>query len=416
MAWTLALAVIVGICGACDRSSSTPPPAPITTVKATPIDPPVARGAMAPNLVAANEDLLLTWLEPVDEARSAHRLRLSRLAHGSWSKPTTITEGAKVVANWADVPSVARQDDGTLVAHWAEKSADGHAYDVVLGRSVDGGTTWRRLGSPHRDGTVTEHGFGALVPDGDATLVLWLDGRATANSAAGATAIRAARIGDTIGEEQVVDDRVCDCCSTAAAITADGPVVVFRDRSADELRDPWIARRIGGSWSASRAVHADGWQIAGCPVNGPALSAVGANVVVAWYTSADRPTIRIAFSANAGATFDRPIDVDAPRGTRTPIGRVDVVIERPDRAIVSWVASERTDGHVLIRRVSRDRRRGSELEIAMITAAREGGFPRMESIGDDVVFAWTDARAGVRAARLQRSQVPALDELVMAPP
>lgn len=229
-----------------------------------------------------------------------------------------------------------------------------------------------------------------------------------ANDAPGATMLRAASIGETIGAEQVVDDRVCDCCSTAAAMTADGPAAVFRDRTTDEVRDPWIARRTAGSWSPSRAVHADGWNIPGCPVNGPAIAAVGREVVVAWYTLAERrPTVRIAFSADAGTTFERAIEVDAPRGARAPIGRVDVVIDRPGAAVVSWIAAEQDDGRLLVRRIARDGRNGAELELTAIAASRSGGFPRIESLGDDLVFAWTDVPAAtVRAARIARTSIP----------
>jgi hypothetical protein len=375
------------------------------------IDPPVARGAASPNLVATSEGAMLTWLEPVDAVRSVHRLRVARLAGGTWSTPITITEGPTIVANWADVPSVARQDNGTLVAHWAEKSAapDPHGYDVVLARSIDGGATWRRLGVAHRDGTDTEHGFVSLIPDGDAILAFWLDGRATSNGE-GATALRSARIGEAIGDDRVLDDRVCDCCSTSAVATGDGPVVAYRDRTADELRDPWVLRRVAGTWSEPRPVHADGWRITGCPVNGPALVAAGREVAVAWYTSAEQqPRVRIAFSSDAGVTFEPPIEVDAPHATRSPIGRVDAVLDRTGEALVSWMASERDGARLLVRRVARDRRRGLELQIASVTAAPEVGFPRMESVGGDVVFAWTDTRSGtVRVSRLAAVDVPAV--------
>jgi hypothetical protein len=408
--------VLAIVAASCDRSAPTQAKGSAgaagssATATAIAIDPPAAAGAASPNLVAAGGAIFATWLEPSDVSPKAHRLRIARFANGRWDPAATIAEGASIVANWADVPSVARQDDGALVAHWAETSAaGGEAYDVVLARSSDGGATWRRLGSPHRDGTPTEHGFVSLVPDGDAVLAVWLDGRATANGAAGATSLRAARIGAALGEEQLVDERVCDCCSTSAARTADGPAVIFRDRGAGELRDPSIARRIGGTWAAPRGVHADGWQIAGCPVNGPMLAAAGREVVAAWYTLAEKqPRVRVAFSGDAGATFDRPIEVDAPRGARVPIGRVDVVIDRPGEALVGWVTSEREEGRLLVRRVARDRRRGPELEIAAISSAREGGFPKLELLGGDVVLAWTDTRARtIRAVRLSRGDVPA---------
>ena len=214
---TLAVLVVLAACG----RSSKPTSAPIA------IDPPAGSGATSPNVIASGDAILLTWLEPVDDKRSAHRLRFAQLAHGAWTQPTTIAEGATIFANWADVPSAVRAADRTLVAHWAEKSgSEPDAYDVVLARSKDDGATWQRLGRPHTDATATEHGFVSLVPDGDGVLALWLDGRAMAGGKEGATTIRAARVGETFGDETLVDDRVCDCCSTSAAMTTDGPVIV----------------------------------------------------------------------------------------------------------------------------------------------------------------------------------------------
>jgi hypothetical protein len=223
------------------------------------IDPPAAAGAMAPNLAATAGGWLMTWVEP---GSGGHRVRFARFAAGAWNAPSTIAEGAAIVANWADVPSVAAAADGALVAHWAEASTD-EAYDVVLARSEDGGASWRRLGVPHRDGTRTEHGFVSLVGEGAAVRAVWLDGRA------GTTALRSALVGVSIGEEEVIDARVCDCCGTAAIATEGGTLVAYRDRSGDELRDIATARRASEGWSEPSAVHGDGWKIAGCPVNGP---------------------------------------------------------------------------------------------------------------------------------------------------
>jgi hypothetical protein len=409
----------------CDRSSPSSPPQaspaskPDRAPRIVAIDPPAAAASASPNLIASGDAVLATWIEPAPPG--SHRVRLARFASGRWSTASTISEGADILANWADVPSVVRQASGVLIAHWAESTAasGAHGYDVILARSTDDGASWHRLGSPHRDRSASEHGFVSLVPDGDAVLALWLDGRAMVSGATGATMLRAARIGEAIGEEHIVDDRVCDCCSTSATATPDGPAVAYRDRSGDELRDPFVSRRTSAGWSAPRAIHADGWNFNGCPVNGPMLAASGRDVVAAWYTYADqRPAVRVAFSGDAGSSFDRPIDVDAPRGARVPLGRVDVAIDRPGEALVSWIASERDDARVLVRRVARDRRRGAELAVATTTAARDSGFPRMELLGDDLVVAWTDTRAkAVRAIRTPRADVPAVtragDDLVV---
>ena len=382
---------------ACDRSS--PPAASLRA-----IDPPATAGAIAPNIVATDSGLLATWIERVES--NHHRVRFAAYTRGTWQTAATIVEADNIVANWADVPSVAEQGDGTLIAHWAQKSAgDPYAYDVMLARSTAHGATWQPLGRAPRDATPAEHGFVSLLADARSTTAIWLDGRETGKG--GPTMLRAATIASGVEQETIVDDRVCDCCSTAAAMTDSGPIVVYRDRTADELRDVWVARLLDGTW-ASHPVHRDGWKITGCPVNGPAVAARGRDVVVAWFTYADSiARIRVAFSRDAGASFAAPIDVDAPRGTRAPAGRVDVVLDGT-QAIVSWLVSDREAGIVLLRRVSADGRLGPEYEVARTKAGRDSGFPRLTRAADDLVIMWTEPSepSRLRAARLAVSAVP----------
>ena len=70
--------------------------------------------------------------------------------------------------------------------------------------------------------------------------------------------------------ETLIAPRVCECCSTAAAVTSDGILAAFRGRSGNEVRDIYVARLINGRWSAPAVVHDDGWRIEACPINGPA--------------------------------------------------------------------------------------------------------------------------------------------------
>jgi len=410
---SIATATAMAMLVACDRSPAQAPAASSTRSAGpsiTLLDVATTAGAASPDLVASGHRALLTWLEPSQGDHGAHRLRISELVSGRWIPPRTIAEGAAIVASWVDVPSVVRQDARTLVAHWSERSsASADAYDAIIARSIDDGQTWQRLGPVHRDRSATEHGFVSLVPDGDAVLAIWLDGRAVTRTG-GATSLRGARIGQAIGEEEVLDDRVCDCCSTSAVVAGDGPVVVYRDRSDDEIRDPAAVRRVNGTWQRPLAVHDDRWQITGCPVNGPASAALGRDLVVGWYTQADqRPTVRIAFSRDAGATFADPILIDEPRGARAPIGRVDAALVHGGEAVVSWMAAERDGGRLLVRRVASDGRQGAELEVAALPAGRDGGVPRIERVDDDLLLAWIDAASQrPRVARIALADVPAL--------
>jgi hypothetical protein len=151
-------------------------------------------------------------------------------------------------------------------------------------------------------------------------------------------------------------------------------------------------------------VHRDGWRIDACPVNGPAVSASGRRVAVAWFTAAnDSARVKVAFSDDAGATFGAPVRVD----DGNPAGRVDVELLADGSALVTWI--ERTgadDAAVRARRVSGTATEpGTAMTIASSSAERASGFPRTAVSGDHVIFAWTvpGTPSEVRVARTQVS-------------
>lgn len=378
----------------------------------TRVDPPARPGALGPNLSLDGKTVLLSWLEPphpgVKPQDGNYALRFSRLESGRWSEPATVASGTDFFANWADFPSVTPDARGRLLAHWAAKSSgEKYAYDVRLALSKDRGRTWKPLGAAHDDKTLTEHGFVSAVPEGDRIRLFWLDGREMAGGSgghgeggSGAMTLRTALVGDAIGKSEVLDRKVCDCCQTGAAATAGGPAVVYRDRSNGEIRDIAVVRRIGNRWTAPKPVHRDGWEIGGCPVNGPAIAAAGRRVAVAWYTqAADRPRVEVAFSNDAGASFSPAVVVDA----RAPLGRVDVVLDGNGDALVLWAASEGKSAAIHLARVTPAGRVGPALPVAVTDASRSSGFPRVERAGDTLVVAWIEASepSRLRAATIK---------------
>ncbi len=366
---------------------------------ATDIDPPAPEGSFAPRLAASERELLLTWWEPVGEPEATgHRLMFSRY-DGEWSAPSVVVADRDVFANWADVPSVVREPSGDLLAHWLEKTAAAtFAYSIVLARSSDDGASWVELGRLNDDDTDTEHGFVSLVPEDGAVRAFWLDGRGMVDE--GPMTVRTARIGASIGESELVDERVCECCPTDAVATSEGAIVVYRDRSEDETREIYSVRRGNDGWSAPAAVTDDGWTIAGCPVNGPAIDHRDGRTAVAWFTGADgapQVSARFGLTPEAG----RPIVID----DAGPVGRVGLTLDADGSAIVSWLAVVDDEAELRLRRLSPDGRVGEALALGRTSGSRASGVPQLGRMGGRLVAAWVEVSEGVES-RIRVRQVP----------
>ncbi len=364
------------------------------TLTIEPLASPAAAGSAQPQLTVSDRGALLSWIERSDDRAT---LKFAERRGGGWSEPRAVASGRDWFVNWADVPSVLRLADGTLYGHWLQKSgASTYAYDVRLARSVDDGKTWGASFTPHHDGTQTEHGFASLFQMPGAGLgLVWLDGRAMAagghdGHGGGEMSVRGA-VFDRAGQqtdETTIDLRVCECCPTAAAVTSEGPIVAYRDRSPDEIRDIYVSRFTGGKWTAPAAVHDDGWRIAACPVNGPALSAAERRVAIAWFTATgDEGHAFAAFSTDAGASFGIPIRLDEA----SALGRVDIELLPDGSALAAWI--EFADGRAQFkaRRVTADGGTSPAVPVSALAAGRASGYPRIVRAGHDVHFAWTEA-------------------------
>lgn len=352
---------------------------------------PAEAGAAEPNLAPTPDGrVLMSWLVPTDDSATAMRFSV-REPDGTWWEPREVMRRRDLFVNWADFPSIIELGDGRLLAHWLQRNGSGrYAYDVRVAESRDGGKTWGASVTPHTPGIEAEHGFVAMLPmaDSGAGMVL-LDGGAGSEDAHGAQMhlAYAAWTATGLGARTVIDHRVCDCCQTALAMTTKGPVVAYRDRSDGEVRDISVVRLVDGAWTEPRAVHADGWKIDFCPVNGPAISAVGDTVAVALFAAPnDSGVVRVAFSRDAGATFDAAVRVDGGK----PTGRVDVELVDGRTALVSWI--ERVgekDAQVWARVVRADGTLEAPLVVGGSEATRSSGFPRMARIPGGVLMAWT---------------------------
>jgi hypothetical protein len=341
-----------------------------------------------------NEIVYLSWIEKKNKKSS---LNFSTLSGGKWTEPVTIATGNNWFVNWADYPVLISDGNQQLVAHYLEKSGvSTYAYDVKYKTSPDNGKTWRDAKILHDDGKQAEHGFVSMMPYNGKFFVSWLDGRNTGMEEVaggheehhGQMSLRGA-IMDKQGnkmDEWELDSRVCDCCQTSAALTTNGPVVVYRDRSDSEIRDMSIVRFVNGQWTSPQTIFPDQWKITGCPVNGPRADAIENNLAIAWFSMQEnKAQVKIIFSDDGGATFKKPIQVDEGK----PIGRVDVVMLNEKTAMISWM-----EGSIIkALKVNSDGTKGKPIIIAASSDSRSSGFPQMTKAGNSLIFAWTDSKS-----------------------
>lgn len=370
---------------------------------------PAAANSGQPQLSVSRRGVLLSWVERAGDVAT---LKFSERAAAGWTPARTIASGKDWFVNWADVPSALRLPSGAIVAHWLQKSGpDTYAYDVRLSHSTDDGKTWSASYLPHHDGTKTEHGFASLFPMADGFGLVWLDGRSMKSGGghdghgSGAMSVRFAQFDQSFAQvaDTAVDSKVCECCPTAAAVTAEGVIAAFRNRSDEEIRDNYVSRYVNGKWTTPQAVFNDNWKIAACPVNGPALDADGRRVVMTWFTvKQEQGHAYLAFSDDAGATFGQPIRVDDGGS----LGRVDVELLPDGAALATWIEFADQRAQFRARRIDRSGNRSAAITVAGIAGNRASGYPRAAVANGEVVFAWTESvdggglRVRTAAARL----------------
>ncbi|MGK0396089.1 MAG: hypothetical protein ACJAYE_002109 [Candidatus Azotimanducaceae bacterium] len=366
--------------------------------------------------------LHLSWVQSNGKVSSLYR---SYFAENTWSDTSLISSGDDWFVNWADFPFLS-VNDTSMAAHWLQKSSQGtYNYDIKAAFYNGATQRWSPPITIHKDGVSAEHGFVSMLPMADnRTFITWLDGRNTVkkdnagdhseghsmdhsidnpidnpidklmeHAMAGMT-LRAG-IFDADGnteKEWQLDALACDCCQTSSAMTKSGPVVVYRNRTEAEIRDIYITRMTDNGWSAPVPVYADDWQIAGCPVNGPAIASKNGLTAVVWFTAKnDKPTVQLALSADDGQSFGPPIMV-AQDSTN---GRVSIAILASGDTVVSWLETEGKAAQLKLARYDEQGNLKESFIVAETSASRRSGFPVIVSEGNDVYLTWTDVSTDV---------------------
>jgi len=173
--------------------------------------------------------------------------------------------------------------------------------------------------------------------------------------------------------------------------------VAYRDRTAGEIRDVQVALRPATGATVTKPVGTDGWEIAGCPVNGPALAARGGRLTVAWFTApGDRPRLAFARSADGGTTWSAPQPIAMATGA-TPMGQL-AAAAIGDGFALSWLEAIPGGSELRLARLDASGRLAPSAAIARTGAGRAAGIPRLAAAGKRLGLLWVDSATSLRFA------------------
>ena len=369
---TLIFLITAGIFISCEKITS--PPIPHFPI-----------GSEYPNICGTDKGFFMIWYE------GSEYLVMSEFNGENWIPKDTILSSNQFFKNWADLPQIFYAGGDTIALSWLEMSGQGtYDYNVKVAISGDRGKSWSDPVIPHRDGTIGEHGFVSFFKYFGEIGIIWLDSRAMMNSDHGLSpgGMRLYRSsinsnGD-LGPEIMLDDMVCECCPTSAINTNNGPLIAYRDRNKDEIRN--IQLSFINDIRLQYPINEDGWKIPGCPVNGPKLAVYGKKVVIVWYTAPNNePKVNIAFSKDGGISFGNPIKID----NGYALGRADVIWVDKENVIVSWLEEKNEDGELFLKLINAESGLFSFQTSFSVNSGRGSGYPKLAKTDDQIFVAWT---------------------------
>ena len=368
----LCLLIITGFFISCGKTTT--PPIPHFPI-----------GSEYPNICGTDKGFIMIWYE------GDKHLVMSEFTGENWIPKDTVVSSERFFKNWADLPQIFHIGGDTIALSWLEMSGEKtYDYNVKVAMSVDRGKTWSDPVIPHRDGTKGEHGFVSFFKYLGKTGIIWLDSRAIMandyNLSPKGMRLYMSTINSSgnLGPEIMLDDMVCECCPTSAVNTIEGPLIAYRDRSIDEVRN--IQLSLINDTRLQYPVSEDGWIIPGCPVNGPKMAVNGDKVAIVWYTAPNYESkVNMAFSKDGGLSFGTPIKID----NGYAIGRVDVIWLDKENVIVSWIEDKSGNGELILKSLNAEY--GSVLFQTSfpINSGRGSGYPKLAKTNDQIFITWT---------------------------
>ena len=275
---------------------------------------------------------------------------------------------------------------------------------IKMARSRDGGATFAAPVALQAANAPGDRGWAALAVDPRGTAhAIWLDHRGLAGGTGhtpGAThdgvamAQKSALFYASAKGEHSIANGVCYCCKTALAAGADGTLyAAWRHVYAGNHRDMAfsLSRDGGKTFSAPVRISDDGWEINGCPDDGPALATDGGTTVhVVWPTVVGGTTPEGAIfyaSTRDGRAFTPRLRIPTLGGAKP--SHPQIAIDRGGRTFVAWDETVNGRRVAAMRELRRTGDRITFGDPIVISANGPGSYPVLTATDGGVLAVWT---------------------------
>jgi hypothetical protein len=304
------------------------------------------------------------------------------------------SEEGKATAWRGDPPTISVDRDNIIYVGWTARveSPSGHATDIYLSSSRDAGATFTQSVRVNDDDKPAVHGMHSLAVAKNGRIYLaWLDERNISRPQPSQKAeghhmesnrevfITTSTDGGrtfSLNKQLAVD--ACPCCKTAVAVGPDNRLYVsWRQVLPGDYRHIAVTSSSDNAQTFSTAVIVsdDHWQIAGCPVSGPALAVSDNGALrVLWYSagSAGDTGLYWSESLDGARTF-------APRRefVKGQIAGTPVLLGMKGNAFTAVWGSSEAPGQVLTARFD------EKSDLASCTIDSDSGeLPAGSRVGD----------------------------------
>lgn len=341
------------------------------------------------------------WLARVEDGH----LLVARSDDGgaSFSAPVSVNrEPETISAEGENRPKIAVARDGTVLLSWSQALPQRFTGNVRFARSTDDGRSFSAPVTLNDDGRIGGHSFDSLAIDGaGGVAVAWLDGRDrdAAKEQGGAfdgSSVYFARSSDNgahFDANRRLAAHTCQCCRTALAWTADGPVALWRNLYGRNTRDFALADLDTGR---QRRATDDAWQIDACPHHGGGLAVDGRGALhLVWFTQG-RTRQGLFYKRIAEGRESVPMALGDPAAQAGHAA----VAAAADTVLIAW---REFDGRAYVVQAIHSTDGGASWSAPRRLAESAGAadYPLPLTDGRRMLVVWNSAAEGVRVLPLE---------------